>query len=141
MREDVIGRANVEDSPELDRPTPSLAARRATPSGPSPTIEPWEPQPKSTATLWNYEALRPLVLQAADLVTPETPAAAWSGWPTRPQGLGRRRLALLGPADHGPGRVRPGPPPRRRGPALLIEGEGAYTVVDGEKRPSAPETS
>ena len=51
------------------------------------SIEPWHPQPTSQPTLWSYEAMRPLVLQALDLVSPEK--------------AGRRVIALENPGRKG----------------------------------------
>jgi gentisate 1,2-dioxygenase len=88
------------------------------------------------AYLWRWSDLRPLMLRAGDLVDLE-------------HGAERRVLVLLNPGL--PGRygtthtlvaaiqlIKPGEiaPTHRHTPAairLIIEGEGAYTTVDGEK--------
>ena len=71
-REDVIGRANVADTPELVD-----YYRRLSELGTGALwtvankIEPWEPVSTSVPMLWRYAELRDHVLKALDLVTPE----------------------------------------------------------------------
>jgi gentisate 1,2-dioxygenase len=136
MREDVIGRANVEDNPELDRYYETLDKESAYALWTiANKIEPWFPKSKSIATLWKYQELRPLVIKALDLVSPEK--------------AGRRVIALENPARKGFSAcvgllytglqvTRPGEftsAHRHAACALrfVIEGKGAYTVVDGHK--------
>ena len=69
-REDVAGRANVADTDELVafyRQLEDLDAGALWTV--ANKIEPWEPASQSAAVLWPYEALRPYVLRALDLVT------------------------------------------------------------------------
>ena len=70
MIEDVIGRARVQATPELEEYYARLAKHG---SGALWTvaneIEPWFPQPRSIPMLWRYEELRPLVIESAILVT------------------------------------------------------------------------
>ena len=72
MREDVVGRANVEDTPELQAYYKDLerfeAAALWTVAN---KIEPWEPQSRSVPVLWRYQDLRDHVLRSVSLVTPE----------------------------------------------------------------------
>lgn len=70
--EDVIGRANVVDTPELvsyykDLKTLNTGALWTVAN----KIEPWEPKSESEPVLWRYEDLRSKVLKSAELVTPE----------------------------------------------------------------------
>jgi len=69
MREDVIGRANVEDTPELKAYYKDLEKYEA---GALWTvankIEPWEPQSTSVPVLWRYGDLRDHVLRSVELV-------------------------------------------------------------------------
>ena len=71
-REDVVGRANVEDTPELLAYYDELAGYN---TGALWTvankIEPWEPKSQSVSVLWRYAELREKVLRSVDLVTPE----------------------------------------------------------------------
>jgi gentisate 1,2-dioxygenase len=72
MREDVIGRANVEDTPELQAYYKELEKYQA---GALWTvankIEPWQPQSASVPVLWRYRDLREHVLRSVQLVSAE----------------------------------------------------------------------
>ena len=72
MRDDVIGRANVEDTPELLAYYDELEALNA---GALWTvankIEPWFPQSDSVPLIWRYRELREHVLRSVSLVSPE----------------------------------------------------------------------
>ena len=99
------------------------------------SIEPWHPQPTSLPQLWSYKAMRPLVLQALDLVSPEK--------------AGRRVIALENPGRKGtsacvgwlytglqvmkPGEFATAHSHASSALRFVIEGKGAYTVVDGHK--------
>ena len=136
MREDVIGRANVEDTPELDRYYEDLGRQESYALWTvANSIEPWQPQPTSLPQLWSYEAMRPLVLKALDLVSPEK--------------AGRRVIALENPGRKGtsacvgwlytglqvmkPGEFATAHSHASSALRFIIEGQGAYTVVDGHK--------
>jgi len=71
-REDVAGRANVEDTPELLAYYDELETLDA---GALWTvankIEPWQPKSASVPVLWRYDDLREHVLRSVDLVSPE----------------------------------------------------------------------
>jgi gentisate 1,2-dioxygenase len=97
-----------------------------------------KPQPNTKATCWSYEALRPLLLKAGEL-TPIEKA--------------ERRVLVLANPGHGLEKMQasaaiylgmqlllPGEwaPAHRHTPnavRMIVEGEGAYTTVDGEKCP------
>lgn len=135
-REDVAGRANVEDTPELLAYYDDLSKHEA---GALWTvankIEPWEPQSQSVPTLWRYDALRDHVLRSVDLVTPEK--------------AGRRVIYLNNPGRQdvhaavgwiyaglqvmNPGEVATAHRHSASAIRFIMEGEGAYTVVDGHK--------
>jgi gentisate 1,2-dioxygenase len=136
MREDVIGRANVEDTDELDRYYRTLGSTDAYALWTvANKIEPWFPKSNSVVKLWRYEELRPLVLKAIDLVSPEK--------------AGRRVIALENPARKGfstcvgwlytglqvtqPGEFTSAHRHAASALRFIIEGKGAYTVVDGHK--------
>ena len=136
MREDVIGRANVEETPELDAYYSELGRQQSYALWTvANSIEPWQPQPTSLPTLWSYAALRPLVLQALDMVSPEK--------------AGRRVIALENPGRKGLSAcvgwlytglqvMRPGEFATAHNHAssalrFIMEGAGGYTVVDGHK--------
>ncbi|MFV0492180.1 MAG: cupin domain-containing protein [Pseudorhodobacter sp.] len=135
-REDVVGRANVEDTPELLAYYDDLQKIDA---GALWTvankIEPWEPASTSKPVLWRYRDLRDHVLRSVDLVTPEkagrrviylnnpgrTDVSAAVGWIYA-------GLQVMHPGErasahrHSASAVR-----------FIMEGAGAYTIVDGHK--------
>ena len=134
--DDQYGRARVQDSPELIAYYKELESLGA---GALWTvandIEPWEPRSTSVAMLWKYDDLRSLVLKSSELVTPEQ--------------AGRRVVylvnekrkdvaAAVGWLYSGIQVTRPGEftsAHRHRASALrfIMEGEGGYTIVDGNK--------
>jgi gentisate 1,2-dioxygenase len=99
------------------------------------------PRPVTRSHLWAYEAVRPLLLRAGEL-TPVEKA--------------ERRVLFLADPGRGAGAMQatstiyvglqlllPGEvaPAHRHTPSaarIAVEGEGAYTVVDGEKLPMLP---
>jgi gentisate 1,2-dioxygenase len=136
MREDVAGRANVADTPELEAYYNELGEQESYALWTvANAIEPWHPQPTSQPTLWSYRQMRPLVLRALDLVSPEK--------------AGRRVIALENPGRKGTSAcvgwlysglqvMKPGESASAHSHAssalrFIIEGSGAYTVVDGHK--------
>lgn len=135
-REDVVGRANVEDTPELLAYYDELKAFSA---GALWTvankIEPWEPRSASHAMIWRYADLREHVLRSVDLVSPEkagrrviyldnpgrSDVSAAVGWIYA-------GLQVMHPGErasahrHSASAIR-----------FIMEGSGAYTIVDGHK--------
>ncbi len=101
-------------------------------------LPPGKPQPRTRATSWSYQALKPLLLQAGEL-TPIEKA--------------ERRVLVLANPGHGLEKMQasaaiylgmqlllPGEwaPAHRHTPnavRMIVEGEGAYTTVNGEKCP------
>ena len=135
-RDDVRGRARVDDTPELERYYAELEQVNACGLWQvANDIEPWEPQPKSVPVIWRYREMRPLVLRAAELVTPEKAA--------------RRVVALVNPGRRDatacvgglytgiqimlPGEAASAHRHTSSALRFVMEGEGAYTVVDHEK--------
>ena len=134
MREDVIGRANVEDTDELRdyyRELETLDAGALWTV--ANTIEPWFPQSSSTPTLWRYRDLRHHVLRSLELVSPEK--------------AGRRVIYLSNPnrrdVSAAVGWLYTGLQVMKAGEVasshrhsasalrFIMEGTGAYTIVDG----------
>lgn len=145
MREAVAGRANVEDTKELLSYYADLEKLEA---GALWTvankIEPWFPQSASAPVLWRYRDLREHVLRSLDLVTAEK--------------AGRRVIYLANPHRRDvsaavgwlytglqvmqPGEVASSHQHSASALRFIMEGEGAYTVVDGHKMSrTAPGTS
>ncbi|MBL8354209.1 MAG: cupin domain-containing protein [Delftia acidovorans] len=135
-REDVAGRANVQDTPELVAYYRDLERFEA---GALWTvankIEPWQPASVSVPTLWRYRDLREHVLRSVALVTPEK-AGRRVIYLNNP---GRRDVsAAVGWLYSGLQVMYPGEcasTHRHSASALrfIMEGSGAYTIVDGHK--------
>lgn len=135
-QERIAGRANVTDTPELKRYYSDLEKFEA---GALWTvandIEPWFPKPKSVPVLWRYDDLRPLVVKAPELVSPED--------------AGRRVVMLVNPGRKdisaacgllytglqimNAGEVASSHKHMASALRFIMEGEGAYTIVDGER--------
>jgi len=118
----------------------ALAARNLVPLWPSlrAVLPPDKPRPATRAIHWSYEGLRRLLLEAGEL-TPIEKA--------------ERRVLVLANPGHGLEKMQASPaiylgmqlllpgewaPSHRHTPnavRLIVEGEGAYTTVDGEKCP------
>ena len=135
-REDVVGRANVEDTPELLAYYDELDQHHV---GALWTvankIEPWQPVSQSVPVVWRYQALRAQVLRSLELVTPEK--------------AGRRVIYLNNPGRRdvsaavgwlyaglqvmNPGEIAHSHRHSASAIRFIMEGTGAYTVVDGHK--------
>ena len=128
----------LEDLPEDYRA--ALAAQNLVPLWPSlrSVLPPGKPTPRTQPVSWSYAALRPLLMRAGEL-TPIEKA--------------ERRVLVLANPGHGLEKMQasssiylgmqlllPGEwaPAHRHTPnavRMIVEGEGAYTTVDGEKCP------
>ncbi len=128
----------LEDLPEDYRA--ALTAHNLVPLWPSlrGVLPPGKPRPNTRATFWAYQAIKPLLLKAGEL-TPIEKA--------------ERRVLVLANPGHGLEKMQasaaiylgmqlllPGEwaPSHRHTPnavRMIVEGEGAYTTVDGEKLP------
>ncbi len=141
MKEDIIGRAQVEDTDELKAFYAELEKLDA---GALWTvaneIEPWYPQPKSVPTLWRYRDLRPHVLRSAEMVSGDD-AGRRVVMCVNP---GRKELsAAVGLLYTGLQIMNPGESMtahRHAASALrfVIEGEGAWTIVEGDRLQVGP---
>jgi gentisate 1,2-dioxygenase len=136
FREDVAGRANVADTPQLLAYYDDLDRLEA---GALWTvankIEPWQPKSSSVPVLWRYADLRGHVLRSVDLVSPEK--------------AGRRVIYLNNPGRRdvsaavgwlysglqvmNPGEVASAHAHSASALRFIMEGSGAYTIVDGHK--------
>jgi len=135
-REDIAGRANVEDTPELLAYYSELERLK---TGALWTvankIEPWFPKSASVPVLWRYRDLRPHVLKSVDLVTPEK-AGRRVVYLDNP---GRREVvAAVGWLYSGLQVMHPGEAASAHAHSasalrFIMEGRGAYTIVDGHK--------
>ena len=135
-REDVVGRANVEDTPALLAYYDELETLDA---GALWTvankIEPWAPKSSSHPVLWRYDQLRGHVLKSIELVSPEK-AGRRVIYLSNP---GRRDVsAAVGWLYSGlqvmhPGEVASAHCHSASALRFIMEGVGAYTIVDGHK--------
>lgn len=141
LDDDQLGRARVKDTAELDAYYGELAELEA---GALWTIankiEPWYPQPRSVPAHWAYERLRPLVRKALDLVSGDD--------------AGRRVVALYNPNRRdvaaavgllytglqimGPGESMTAHRHQAAALRFVLEGTGAWTIVDGQKLKVGP---
>ncbi len=126
----------LEDLPPEYRQT--LTEQNLVPLWPSlrSVLPPRKPMPATRPTQWRYDALRPLLLQAGEL-TPIEKA--------------ERRVLVLANPGHGlekmqasssiylgmqlllPGEIAPAHRHTPNAVRMIVEGEGAYTTVDGER--------
>ena len=135
-REDVAGRANVEDTAELiayydDLQRLDVGALWTIAN----KIEPWQPKSSSVPVLWRYQDLRDRVLRSVELVTPEK-AGRRVIYLNNP---GRRDVAAAvgwlysGLQVMHPGEIASAHAHSASALRFIMEGVGAYTIVDGHK--------
>lgn len=135
-REDVAGRANVEDTPELLDYYEQLDELK---TGALWTvankIEPWYPQSESVPVLWRFRDLREHVLRSVDLVTPEKAGrrVVYLNNPGRQEvaaavGWLYSGLQVMHPGERASAHAHSASALR-----FIMEGSGAYTIVDGRK--------
>jgi gentisate 1,2-dioxygenase len=135
-RENVIGRANVEDTPELEAYYRSLEGEAL---GALWTvaneIEPWYPQPKSIPTLWKWKRVEPFVRRAPELVSAEKAArrVVMLVNPGRKEWSAAVGLLYTGVQVMNPGEFTSAHRHQASALRFVMEGRGAYTVVDGER--------
>jgi gentisate 1,2-dioxygenase len=135
-REEVAGRANVADTPELVAYYEELEQFAA---GALWTvankIEPWQPKSESVPMIWRYNDLRPYVVRSAELVTPEQ-AGRRVIYLNNP---GRRDVAAAvgwlysGLQTMKPGELASAHAHSASALRFIMEGRGAFTIVDGHK--------
>ena len=135
-RENVIGRANVADTPELEAYYRELEGEEL---GALWTvaneIEPWYPQPKSMPMLWRWKSVEPFVRKAATLVSAEKAArrVVMLVNPGRKEWSAAAGLLYTGVQIMNPGEFTSAHRHQASALRFVMEGRGAYTVVDGER--------
>lgn len=139
--DDQIGRARVKNTAELETFYSELEAMDA---GALWTvandIEPWQPKPKSVPMHWKYAELRPKVVESAALVTGDDAGRRVVYLANK----GRRDVsAAVGLLYTGLQIMNPGESMsahRHAASALrfVIEGEGAWTIVEGDRLKVGP---
>lgn len=133
-----LGRSHVTDTPELTAFYGELAAHNADAFwNRANAIEPWEPVSRYRPTLWKYAELRDLCLRSIDLVDP---AKAGRRVVTllNDSEAGRQHTAVVGWLFSGlqamkPGEITPAHKHTASAHRFIMEGGGAYTVVDGHR--------
>jgi gentisate 1,2-dioxygenase len=135
-RENIAGRANVADTPELEAYYDQLDRPAVAPLWTvANAIEPWQPQSASVPIIWRYADLRAHVLKSVALVSPEDAGrrviylnnpgrqdvAAAVGWLYS-------GLQVMHPGERATAHAHAASALR-----FIMEGEGAYTIVDGHK--------
>jgi gentisate 1,2-dioxygenase len=140
-RDTVLGRAIVKDNAALeayyaDLDTQDTGALWTVAN----EIEPWEPVASSAPTIWRHDELRPQVLRALDLVSAEDAGrrVVYLRNPRR-----REVSACCGWLFSGIQVMRPGERTTAHWHAasalrFVMEGKGAYTVVDGHEVTMGP---
>jgi gentisate 1,2-dioxygenase len=134
-RENVIGRANVEDTPELEAYYASLEGEALGALwNVANDIEPWFPQPKSVPTVWPWKRIEPYVRKAATLVSAEKAArrVVMLVNPGRKEWSAAAGLLYTGVQIMNPGEFTSAHRHQASALRFIMEGRGAYTVVDGE---------
>ncbi len=135
-RENVVGRANVEDTPELDAYYRELEKRELGALwNVANEIEPYYPQPKSVPMLWKWRDIEPLVRQAPELVAAEKAArrVIMLVNPGRKEWSAAAGLLYTGVQVMNPGEFTSAHRHQASALRFVMQGRGAYTVVDGER--------
>ena len=135
-RENLLGRANVDHTPELEA---YYAALEGEALGAlwnvANEIEPWHPQPKSMPMLWRWTRIEPLVRRAPRLVSADKAArrVVMLVNPGRREWSAATGLLYTGVQIMNPGEFTSAHRHQASALRFIMEGEGAYTVVDGER--------
>jgi gentisate 1,2-dioxygenase len=135
-RENVVGRANVEDTPELEAYYQALEADSLGALwNVANDIEPWYPQPKSVPALWPWKRIESHVRRAAALVSAEKAArrVVMLVNPGRKEWSAAAGLLYTGVQVMNPGEFTSAHRHQASALRFIMEGRGAYTVVDGER--------
>jgi gentisate 1,2-dioxygenase len=135
-RENVVGRANVEDTPELEAYYKALEGEDLGALwNVANEIEPWYPQPKSVPTLWSWKKISPFVREAAKLVSAEKAArrVVMLVNPGRKEWSAAAGLLYTGVQVMNPGEAASAHRHQASALRFVMEGRGAYTIVDGER--------
>lgn len=141
MKEDIIGRSRVDDTAEL---TAFYAELEKLDAGALWTvaneIEPWFPQPKSVPVLWRYKDLRPHVLRSASLVRGEDAGrrVVMCVNPGRKDVSAAVGLLYTGLQIMNPGESMTAHRHAAAALRFVIQGQGAWTIVEGDRLEVGP---
>lgn len=137
-RDALLGRSRVTDTPELTAFYQQLGHYNADAFwNRANAIEPWEPVTRYNPTLWKYDDMRPLCMRAIELVRPED-AGRRVVTLLNDSVVGREHTAVVGWLFSGlqamkPGEITPAHKHTASAHRFIMEGAGAYTVVDGHR--------
>ncbi len=140
-RENIVGRANVDDTPALEA---YYAALEGEALGAlwnvANEIEPWYPQPKSVPILWKWKRIEPLVRAAPELVSADKAArrVVMLVNPGRKEWSAAAGLLYTGVQIMNPGEFTSAHRHQASALRFIMDGRGAYTVVDGERMTLGP---
>jgi gentisate 1,2-dioxygenase len=137
-RENIVGRANVEDTPELEAYYRALERwELGALWNVANEIEPWFPQPKSVPMIWRWREIEPLVRRAPELVSAEKAArrVVMLVNPGRREWSAAVGLLYTGIQIMNPGEFTSAHRHQASALRFVMEGRGAYTVVEGERMP------
>src|SRR5690349_17854046 len=135
-RENIVGRANVEDTPELEKYYRELEGEELGALwNVANEIEPWYPQPKSVPTLWKWKRIGPFVRRAPQLVSAEKAArrVVMLVNPGRKEWSAAAGLLYTGVQVMDAGEFTSALRHQASALRFVMEGRGAYTTVDGER--------
>jgi len=135
-RENIVGRANVEDTPELEAYYRALEGESLGALwNVANEIEPWFPQPKSVPMPWYWKKIEPHVRKAAALVSAEKAArrVVMLVNPGRKEWSAAAGLLYTGVQVMNHGEFTSAHRHQASALRFIMEGRGAYTVVDGER--------
>jgi len=141
MDDSQVGRARVQSTDELQQFYESLEQYEAAALWTvANDIEPWFPQPKGVPTLWSYEALRPKLLEAARLVTGDDAGrrVIYLANPGLKHIAAAAGLLYTGLQIMNPGESMTAHRHAASALRFVIEGEGAWTIVEGDKLKVGP---
>lgn len=95
------------------------------------------PQPVTRSHLWSYAAIKPLVMRAGELTPVEKAErrVLFLADPGRANAMQTTSTIYIGLQLLLPGETAPAHKHTPSAARIVVEGEGAYTVVDGEKLP------
>lgn len=135
-REDVAGRANVADTPELVayyRRLQDLSAGALWTV--ANKIEPWQPVAHSDPFIWRYAQLREDVLKSLALVSPEQAGrrVVYLANPRRTDVVAAVGWLYSGLQTMAPGECASSHRHSSSALRFIMEGDGAFTNVDGHK--------
>jgi hypothetical protein len=142
-RENVTGRANVADTPELEAYYRALEGEELGALwNVANEIEPWYPQPNSVPTLWKWQKVEPFVRRAADLVSAEKAArrVVMLVNPGRKEWSAAAGLLYTGVQVMNPGEAASAHRHQASALRFVMEGNGAYTTSTASASISARAT-